>query len=370
MAKDYYKTLGLDKKASKEEIKKAFHKLAHKYHPDKQGGDEAKFKEINEAYQILSDDTKRAQYDQFSARGGSASGWGGFNGGGFNGFDFNNFGQGFSAQDGSASGWEFDLGDIFGEMFGGGSDRAGGGRVKRGRDISIDIQISFKESIFGTERQVLINKNSQCEICHGSGAETGSQMKKCNTCQGKGKVNETRRSIFGVFQSIRECADCAGQGEIAEKKCKHCQGLGILNKQESVKIVVPPGIDHSEMIRLTGKGEAVANGQAGDLYVRVHIEKDKNWKRVGHDLTIELKVKLTDAILGTEHSLETLEGPLTLKIPSGLAYGEILRVKGKGVPITGSTRRGDLLVRVIFPTPAKLSRVAKKAIEDLRQEGI
>jgi len=362
MNKDYYKTLGIDKKANKEEIKKAFHKLAHKYHPDKQGGDEAKFKEINEAYQILSDDNKRAQYDQFGSNGPFAGAQGGFDGSNpFGGFDFSGF------QNANGGNFEFDLGDIFGEMFGGGSNRA---QARRGRDISVDIQISFKEAVFGTERNILINKTSECDTCHGSGAEAGSQMKKCATCGGSGQVKETRRSILGVFQSARVCDTCQGRGEVPEKKCKTCGGVGVLNKQESIKVVVPAGMDSGEMIRLSGQGEAIPGGQAGDLYVRVHIEKDKVWKRAGHDLTTEIKIKLTDAILGAEYPLETLDGPLTLKIPQGLAYGEILRVKGQGVPMRGSSRRGDLLIRVIFPTPAKLSRSAKKAIEDLREEGL
>lgn len=364
MAKDYYKTLGIDKKASKDDIKKAFHKLAHKYHPDKQGGDEAKFKEINEAYQILSDDNKRAQYDQFGEAGvgGGFSGQGGNPfGNGFGGFDFSGF------QNANGGNFEFDLGDIFGEMFGGGRGRT---QARRGHDISVDIQISFKEAVFGTERNILINKVSECDTCHGSGAEAGSQMKKCATCGGSGQVKETRRSILGVFQSARLCDTCNGRGEVPEKKCKTCGGVGVLNKQESIKVVVPAGMDSGEMIRLSGQGEAVPGGQAGDLYVRVHIDKDKTWKRAGNDLTTELKIKLTDAILGAEYPLETLDGPLTLKVPSGLAYGEILRVKGRGVPMRGSGKRGDLLIRVTFPTPAKLSRSAKKAIEDLREEGI
>ncbi|MCX6712367.1 MAG: molecular chaperone DnaJ, partial [Candidatus Vogelbacteria bacterium] len=225
---------------------------------------------------------------------------------------------------------------------------------------------------------ILINKISQCESCHGSGAEAGSQMKKCPTCGGKGKVNETRRSIFGVFQSTRECSDCLGRGEVPDKKCSTCKGAGVLNKQENIKVAVPSGIDNGEMIRMTGQGEAVSGGQTGDLYVKIHVEQNSSYKRLGYDLATDLKVKLTDAILGAEYTLETLDGPLTLKIPSGLAYGEILRVKGKGVPTNrsasaqgfGATKRGDLLVRVIFSTPAKLSRSAKKAIEDLREEGI
>jgi len=366
MSKDYYKTLGIEKKASKEEVKKAFHKLAHKYHPDKQGGDEAKFKEINEAYQILSDDNKRAQYDTYGESGGPFGGAQGQQGGaGFGGFDFSGFQNANGGQ-----GFEFDLGDIFGDLFAGGGERSRTRGQKRGRDISVDIQISFKEAVFGTERNILINKVSACETCGGSGAEKGSQMKKCSTCDGKGQVKETRRSIFGVFQSAQECEVCHGRGEVPEKKCKACSGAGVLNKQENIKINIPAGLDTGEMIRLSGQGEAISGGQAGDLYVKVHIEKDPWFKRVGHDLVTEIKVKLTEAILGGEYKLETLDGPLTLKIPSGLAYGEILRIKSKGVPMRGASRRGDLLIRVTFPTPTKLSKKAKQALEDLREEGI
>jgi len=374
MAKDYYKTLGVDKKASKEEVKKAFHKLAHKYHPDKQGGNEQKFKEINEAYQILSDENKRAQYDQFGeagvgggfSGGQGANGFGGFD---FSGFDFSNMGQPFGGAQGK-QGFEFDLGDLFGDLFGGQGRGSGRAQARRGRDISVDIQISFKEAIFGTERNILITKISECDTCHGSGAENGSQMKKCATCGGKGRVSETRRSIFGVFQSTRECSDCLSRGEGPEKKCSTCRGAGVLNKQENIKVAIPSGLDNGEMIRLPGQGEAVAGGQPGDLYVKIHVEKNAAYERLGNDLATDLKIKLTDAILGAEYKLETFDGPLILKIPSGLAYGGILRVKGKGIPIRQSTRRGDLLVRIIFSTPAKLSKKARQNIEDLRGEGI
>lgn len=368
MAKDYYKTLGVEKKASKEEVKKAFHKLAHKYHPDKQGGDEAKFKEINEAYQILSDDNKRAQYDQFGEAG-MGGGFGGGQGGqGFGGFDFSGFQNGGNPfGNAQGGGFEFDLGDIFGEMFGGGRGQS---QQRRGRDISVDIQISFKEAIFGVERQILINKTNKCESCDGSGAESGSQMKKCSTCDGKGKVDETKRSIFGVFKSSRVCDKCLGRGEVPEKKCRTCNGEGVLNKQTSINIRVPAGMEAGEMIRLTGQGEAIASGQAGDLYIKVHIENNPKWKRVGNDLVTEIQIKLTEAILGSEYGLETLDGLITLNIPAGLSYGEILRIKGKGVPVRGASRRGDLLVRITFTTPNKLSKKARQAIEDLQKEGV
>jgi len=358
MAKDYYKTLGVEKNASKEEVKKAFHKLAHKYHPDKQGGDEAKFKEINEAYQILSDDNKRAQYDRFGE-----GDFAGSDAGRAHGFDFSGFD--FSGQNGE--GFQFDLGDIFGDLFGGGGGQT---QTKRGRDISVDIQLSFKEAIFGTERQILLTKISACAACQGSGAEPKSQMRKCAVCEGKGQVKETRRSIFGTFQSARVCETCFGRGEVPEKKCATCHGVGVINRQESIKVAIPSGIDNGEMIRLTGQGEATPGGQTGDLYVKIHVERDPTFKRLGNDLAMELKVKLTEAILGAEEVIETLDGRLTLKIPAGLSYGEILRVKEKGIPIRNSRRRGDLLVRVVFTTPGKLSKKAKQNFEDLRAEGL
>lgn len=350
--KDYYQILGVDKKASKEEIRKAFHKLAHKYHPDKQGGDEQKFKEVNEAYQTLSDDNKRAQYDMYGSAGAGYGGQGGQTGG----WDFSNMG---------GQGFDFDLGDIFGEFFGG--NRA---REKRGRDISVDIVISFKESVFGTERKIRINKIAICEVCQGSGASKDSKMKKCETCDGKGRTTETRRSILGSFQTVKECTVCHGQGEIPEKKCPTCHGQGTRSKDEEIEINIPAGINNGEMIRMSGRGEAIGKkGINGDLYIRIHVERDNSWRRDGNDLTTDLKIKLTEAILGTDFKLKTLEGDLTLKIPAGITYGERLRIKGKGVP-SRSGKRGDILVRVTFQTPDKISKKAKKIIEELQEEGL
>lgn len=357
MGKDFYKVLGVEKNAPKEEIRKAFHKLAHKYHPDKATGDEQKFKEVNEAYQVLSDDKKRAQYDQFGS--------GGFGGQGFNGFGGQTGGFDFSSFTNGGGSFEFDLGDIFGDIFGGGRQT----RAKRGRDISVDILITFKESIFGTERKLLINKVGLCEACDGRGAERGSSIKKCETCQGSGQVKEAMRSILGTFQTAKTCPTCLGRGEIPEKKCKVCGGKGVLKKDEEVRVNVPAGINNGEMIRMSGRGEATADGQNGDLYIKIHVERDEMWRRSNNDLLADIKIKLTDAILGTDYKLKTLEGNLTLTIPAGITYGELLRVRGKGVP-SERGRRGDLLVRITFPTPNKLSRKTKKMIEELRQEGL
>ncbi|MBI5140527.1 MAG: molecular chaperone DnaJ [Candidatus Vogelbacteria bacterium] len=353
---DYYQILGVDKKASKDDIKKAFHKLAHKFHPDKKGGDEKKFKEVNEAYQILSDETKRSEYDTYGrvSPGGAADG-GGFTGD-FGGFDFSDL---FRGGGGAAPG----MGDIFEGFFNGGR------QSRRGRDISIDIQISFTESIFGTERKVLITKVGKCDDCGGSGAKKGTSLTKCSQCGGKGRLVETRRSFMGTFSTEKECGNCGGTGEVAKENCSKCFGKGVLRKNEEIVAQIPAGIEAGEMIRLTGQGEAISRGGAGDLYIKVHVEKHPFWKRAGDDLYMDLKIKLTDAILGTTYDIKTLDGDIKLKIPEGVSSGEILRVRSRGVPID-KTGRGDLMIKIIVPIPAKLSKQAKIAVEKLREEGL
>ncbi|PIQ91563.1 MAG: molecular chaperone DnaJ [Parcubacteria group bacterium CG11_big_fil_rev_8_21_14_0_20_39_22] len=360
MSKDYYQILGVDKKAAKEEIKKAFRKLAHKYHPDKKDGDEVKFKEASEAYAVLSDDKKRAEYDAYGrvfSDGASASG-----GGGFGGFDFSDFVNqgGF----GAGQGVEFDLGDIFSEFFGGG----GRSRTKRGRDISIDIELPFEESVFGVSRKVLLTKTSVCDICEGTGAKS-SKTKTCSKCNGKGKMHETRKSILGSFSTTRTCDACYGKGTVPEESCDRCLGSGVRRKEEEITVAIPAGIDSGEMIRMNGAGEAVAGGVSGDLYIKIHVVPHKNFRKEGNNLITDLSVKLSSALLGGEYVLETLDGNITVKIPAGISFGEILRVKGKGVPVSGG-RRGDLLIKINIQMPAKLSRIAKKAVEELKEEGI
>ncbi|HET8574711.1 MAG TPA: molecular chaperone DnaJ [Candidatus Paceibacterota bacterium] len=354
MSKDYYNILGVDKNASKEEIKKAFRKLAHKYHPDKSGGDEAKFKEASEAYHVLSDDQKRAEYDAY---GSTFSGAGGAYQGGFGGFDPSNFAGGFNMGD-------FDLGDIFGDIFGG---RSRG--VKRGRDISIDVEIPFEEAVFGTERKILLTKTSTCEVCDGSGAKPGAKMKTCEKCNGQGKIHETKKSLLGVISAVRTCETCGGSGEVPEEVCVKCKGEGVLRGQEEITVKIPAGISDGEMIRLSGKGEAVSKGMSGDLYIKVHVLKHRTFKRDGENLLMDLDIKLSDALLGSEYSIQTLDGGMKIKIPAGVSFGEILRVRGKGVPYEHG-RRGDLLVKLNIKTPTKLSKKAKEAVEVLRSEGI
>lgn len=354
--KDYYKVLGLQKGASKEEIKKAFRKLAAEFHPDKKTGNENKFKEVSEAYAVLGDDKKRAEYDTY----GQAFGDGGQ--AGFGGFNWRNM-QGFSQ-----GGVEFDLGDIFqnfGDVFGGGFGRK---EKRRGRDISIDIELDFREAIFGSKRKILLAKNNVCTECNGSGAKPGSAMSTCATCNGQGKLRETRQSIMGSFTTVRECNVCHGKGQVPKELCKLCAGEGVRRLEQEIEANIPAGIENGEMMRLTGQGEAIQNGMPGDLYVKLHVRPHPHVKRDGQNLLRNLPIKLSDALLGANYKVETLDGVLEIKIPTGVKHGEMLRVKGRGVP--SGSRRGDFLVRISVEIPNKLSRTAKKLIEELRNEGI
>lgn len=353
--KDYYEILGLQKGASRDEVKKAFRKMAAKYHPDKKSGDENKYKEVTEAYAVLGDEKKKAEYDTY----GHAFNGGGGGGGGFNWQDFQGASQGFGGQ-----GFEFDLNDIF-QNFGFGG---GGAREQRGRDISIDINLTFHESIFGVTRKVLLTKNNTCAECTGTGAKKGSGMETCSTCSGQGKIRENRQSIMGSFTTVRECSTCHGTGQVPKERCAHCAGAGVARTQEEISIKVPAGIQNGEVIRMTGRGEAMPHGQPGDLYIKVHVEAHATIKREGSTLTTKLPIKLTDALLGATYSVQTLDGTIDIKIPAGIAHGELIRIKGKGVPSERS--RGDFMVKVSVETPKKLSRKAQKLIEELRGEGI
>lgn len=356
--KNYYDILGVSKSASEEEIKKAFRVLAHKYHPDKKGGDEKKFKEASEAYSVLSDAQKRQQYDAYGSAGPGAGG----PGGGFGGFDFSNFG-GF--QNGQA--FEFDLGDIFGEMFGGGGPRSR--RERRGRDISIDIEVPLKEVLTGTDRRVLISKVGACEVCEGTGAKKGTKMSSCSSCNGKGEVRETRTTFFGTVNSTRQCSTCNGRGHVPQEKCGTCHGAGTLKRQEEIHISVPAGIEHGEMIRMPGMGEALQGAPAGDLYVKVHVRGDREFTREGNHLVTELPLKLSDALLGGVFTIAALDGDVAVTVPQGVEHGESLRVRGRGIPF-GRGSRGDLVVKIDIEFPKKLSKNARELVEKLRGEGL
>lgn len=347
--KDYYKILGLEKGAAKEDVKKAFRKMAAKYHPDKASGDEEKYKEVTEAYAVLGDDKKKAEYDTYGQS---------FNSGGFNWGDFQQQ-SGFGSQ-----GFEFDLNDIF-ENFGFGG---GGARQQRGRDVSIDINLSFKEGVFGVTRKVLLTKTNTCSHCSGTGAKSGTDLESCSTCGGNGKVRETRQSVMGSFTTVRECSSCHGTGKIPKERCTHCSGAGVAKTQEEITIKVPAGINNGEVIRMTGRGEAMPHGQPGDLYIKVHVESHHKIKREGTTLMIVLPIKLTDALLGNTYSIETLDGNVDIKIPAGIAHGELLRIKDRGVPAQNG--RGDFMVKISIEVPKKLSKKAQKLVEELKEEGI
>lgn len=353
MAKNYYEVLGVEKKATKEDIKKAFRKLAQKYHPDK-GGDEAKFKEITEAYSVLGDDKRRREYDSYGQT---------FAGGGPQGFDFSGFR--------TAGGVEFDINDLFGE-FGdifGAAMNGGGRRVRRGRDISIDIEITFKESVFGTKRSVLLNKIGTCQICSGTGAKKDTELITCENCGGSGRIHETRNSVMGSFTSVRTCPTCEGAGKIPKDKCVPCAGHGIRRKEEEIKLSIPAGIDNGEMMRMPGAGEAVKGGVPGDLYIKIHVKPHPVFRKEGINLVMDMPLKLTDALLGTAISITTLEDKtLEVKVPPMTATEETLRLRGKGIAVNGVV--GDLWIRLKTAMPKKLSSKAKKAIESLKSEGL
>ena len=357
--KDYYQILGLQKGASKDEVKKAFRKLAAQYHPDKKTGDEAKFKEISEAYAVLSDDKKKAEYDTYGHAYQNAGG--GQPGGGFGGFNWQDFAQ---AQGGGQN-FEFDLGDIF-EQFGFGGGRQS--RQARGRDISIDIELFFKEAVFGMTRKVLLTKNNSCETCDGTGAKKGTEQIECTSCNGQGRVREVRQSVMGSFQTVKECSACRGTGKIPKERCGDCAGSGIKRGEEEIEINIPAGIQNGEMIRMTGRGEAMPHGQPGDLYVKIHVKPHQTIKREGNNLISPLHLKLSDALLGSIYHVETLDGSVDIKIPAGVKHGELLRIKGKGVP--QDSRRGDFMVKISIDMPQKLSRKAKQLIEELQNGGI
>lgn len=365
MAKNYYNILGVEKGANDEEIKKAYRKLAHKYHPDKEGGDEAKFKEINEAYQILSDKQKRAQYDQF---GSTFEGAGQGGAGGFGGFDFSGFGNGAGG-----FGFEGDLGDIFGDIFGGGGGRRA--RQERGQDISVDVELSLEEVLQDIEREIKIYVSSSCDRCSGTGAEPGTKLEKCKTCDGRGYIQKQHRTMLGVFAQTEMCPDCQGTGERPEKNCTKCGGDGRVKEEKIIKVKIPAGIADGQTIRISNQGEAgfrpgAGKSVAGDLYVTVHIRNHPLFERQGDDLYYTLDVNFTQAALGDNVAIQTLRKKIKLKIPSGIQTGKIIKIKGEGMPHLQGRGEGDIYVVVQVRTPEKLSRRQKEILEELRREGL
>jgi molecular chaperone DnaJ len=355
--RDYYEVLGVSKGASADEIKKAFRKAAVEHHPDR-GGDEAKFKELNEAYEVLKDDKKRQRYDQFghAGVGGASSGAGGnpFAGFGGNGqevhFDFGDLG----------------LGDIFGNFFGGNAGGRSGRQKARGRDVEAGIEITFEDAVFGTEANLALNLQDNCEHCKGTTVEPGYELKTCDTCKGSGQTVRVTQTIFGGIQQATVCATCQGRGKIPEKVCSVCHGKGTQSKKQEVTLKIPAGIDDGATIRLREHGEAVANGPKGDLYVNIRVKSHKKFTREGDLILSEEHVDMVQAALGAEIKVETVDGPITMKVPAGTQSGTDFKLTSHGVPHIKSETRGAHIVTILVDTPTKLSKEQKELLEQFQ----
>lgn len=349
MSKDYYEILGVSRTATDDEIKKAYRKLALKYHPDKHKGDkdsEKKFKEINEAYQALSDRQKRAQYDQF----GTADSSGGFQGG-FSDFDFSGFNTGGS------------FSDIFESFFGtsGGRSQSSRGGRKRGpitgNDIEAVIKLSFEEAVFGCQKELEITKPAKCDNCNGTGAEPGSKISNCSYCNGTGEVRSVKNTILGQISTSRTCDNCGGEGRVPEKQCSKCHGTTRVRARESIRVKIPTGVDNGSTIRLSGKGEGgVYGGESGDLYVHIQVVSSKKFIRSGYDIHGEKEIHISQAVLGDEVNVETIHGNIKLKVPAGTQSGRVFKIANKGVQKLHSSSYGDHYVKMAVKTPEKLSR--------------
>lgn len=361
MAKrDYYEVLGVGKNASADEIKKAFRRLAVQYHPDKEGGDEAKFREVNEAYEVLKDPAKRQRYDQFGHAGvGGAAGGSPFEG-------FNGFGGG--RQEVHFDFGDLGLGDIFGSFFGGGGARPSG-RRSRGRDVETSVEISFEDAIFGTEVPLTLELTDICEQCGGSGAEPGSELKTCSRCQGSGQITNVTRTIFGNIQQASTCPVCAGRGQVPEKPCGLCGGRGTRLKKQTINFKIPPGIDDGAVIRLREHGEAVRAGQKGDLYISVRVKPHKQFTREGDLILSQQSVDMVQAALGTEIEVATVDGPVIMKVPPGTQSGTDFKLSGHGVPRLKNGQRGAHIVTINVATPTKLTAQQRELLQQFQSAG-
>ncbi len=349
---DYYKVLGISKDASSEEVKKAFHRLAHKYHPHK-GGDEKKFKEINEAYQVLSNQDKRAQYDQY--------------------------GQVFDGANPNVNSWawgrpgqnvEFDLGDIFEDIFKGRQGRQGD--VRRGKNIKIDIELSLEDVLKDITKSISLYKFTPCFRCQSNGSEPGTKVKECLSCGGTGQVQQIRKTFLGSFTQWGLCPECKGEGQKHESPCNVCKGEGRVKGEKDIKIFIPAGVDSNQVIEIRGEGNAgKRGGSPGDLYVRVLIRQHPVFERRGDDLFTTVPIQFSQAVLGGEIEVATLDAKdILLKVPLGTESGKILKVSGKGIPRFSSYGRGDMYVQLIVKAPKKLSRRQKELLRELNKEGL
>ena len=349
--RDYYEALGVEKGASEDEIKKAFRQLAKKFHPDVNPGNtraEARFKEINEAYEVLSDSEKKSRYDQFGHAGvdpnfNAGSGFGGF--GGFGGMDF-------------------DLGDLFGSIFGGsGSSSRNRNAPRKGERIHAELIITFEEAAFGCEKEVTVMRVEGCDDCEGTGCKEGTTATKCTECNGRGTVTASQRTPFGVMQSTAECPKCSGRGKIIDQPCTKCRGLGLVRRNRNLKVNVPAGIDDGQTISMRGQGSAGSNGgESGDLYVTVSVLKHSIFEREGYSVLVDIPISFAQAALGAEIEVPTLDGKVKYSVPEGTQTGTVFRLRGKGIQSLRGSGRGDQFVTVTVKVPTSLSDEQKELL--------
>lgn len=345
--RDYYEVLGLPRNASEDDLKKAFRRLARQYHPDvnKDADAENKFKEANEAYEVLSDPQRRAAYDQFGHRGA---------GNGFNQSGYEGFGG---------------LGDLFETFFGGaGASTSTRRATERGADLRYDLTLTFEEAVFGAEKEIEIPRQETCSTCRGSGAKAGTTPQRCPACGGSGELRRTQQSIFGQFVNVVPCDRCRGEGRIITEPCYDCKGTGRVRDVRKLAVKVPAGIDDDNRLRITGEGEAgQRNAPRGNLYVVFHIKKHETFERDGKDIHLTLPLSFTQAALGDELEVPTVDGPVQLKIPAGTQSGRRFRLRGKGVPILEGNGRGDQFVDVVVVTPTELTSRERELFKELQK---
>lgn len=365
--KDYYKILGVARAASDEEIKKAYRKLAHQYHPDKAGGDERKFKEINEAYQVLSDRIKRANYDRF----GTAEPMGGFPGGGqepfWGGFQGGEPWEGFGFNVDGNQGDFADIGNIFESFFEGLGVKPRRRTYERGSDLEIVEEIALEEAFRGAQKTLRVKTLVRCESCAGQGADTKAGFTACSRCAGQGEIREQKKTFFGSFSQVKICDTCRGTGQIPNKICVACRGMGRISAEREIKLDILPGVEDGQLIKVSGAGEAGEKGTAaGDLYVRIKIKQNPIFERRSADLIVKKELKVLDLLLGKKIEVPTINGgKIHVEIPAHFNLKENLRIPEEGMPRFGSYGRGDLLVSFIIKAPKKLNPRAKKILEDL-----
>jgi len=345
---DYYETLGVEKNASTDEIKKAFRTLALKYHPDRNSSNkeaEGKFKEINEAYQVISDPEKRARYDQY----GSADGVGGFNSRDFQGRGFSDFG---------------DFGDVFESFFGGRNGRqAGAARSRKGANLRYNLKVSFYDAAFGKETKIEIPTWETCQRCKGSGAEPGTSAETCPNCNGTGEIRSAQNTLFGQFVNVQTCPRCGGEGKIIKEPCRNCKGTGKIKKKKVVKVKIPAGVETGHRLRMSGMGEpGEKGGPSGDLYIIIYVEPHKLFSREGIDIICSHSISFVKAALGGEISVPTLEDNVTMKIPAGTQSSTVFRLKGNGIYKIGTKHRGNEYVKIIVQIPKNMSQQQKKLL--------